>query len=112
MMKTKLFEVRDRGTLMPAMATLMQSDDLAEGWLLMRAGFGPASHGLVVLAFIEVLPDQVSYDPIDWGHNPRTRQVAHQYITEHWDELKTGAVIDIEYILGESEKAKTSEREA
>jgi hypothetical protein len=35
---------------------------------------------------------------------------AHKYIIEHWYDLKTGDVVDVEFALGESEKPKLSER--
>jgi len=35
---------------------------------------------------------------------------AHKYIKEHWDELRSGSVVDVEFILGESKEPKASER--
>lgn len=49
------------------------------------------------------------YDPYDWGD--RTWQVAHDYIARHWDELVDGAVVDVEYVLGETAEPKHPERE-
>ncbi len=37
-------------------------------------------------------------------------QVAHLYVDEHFDDLKDGDVIDVEYILNETDKPKISER--
>ena len=51
---------------------------------------------------------QSNYDPYSWGD--RTYSVAHNYIQEHWDEIKAGDVIDVEYILGETPEPKLSER--
>ncbi len=31
---------------------------------------------------------------------------AHLYINEHFDEMDNGAVVDVEYILGETDKPK------
>jgi hypothetical protein len=39
-------------------------------------------------------------DPYDWGD--RTFQIAHDYIEKHWDSLKSGDLIDVLFILGES----------
>ena len=35
---------------------------------------------------------------------------AHAYIAGHFEELESGAVIDVEFILGETAEAKKSER--
>jgi len=35
---------------------------------------------------------------------------AHEYIEKCFDELESGAVVDVEYILGETNKMKQSER--
>jgi hypothetical protein len=35
---------------------------------------------------------------------------AHQYILENFDILKGGEVVDVEYILGETQILKSSER--
>jgi hypothetical protein len=38
-------------------------------------------------------------------------KTAHAYIEEKWDELGSGVVIDVEYILGETRTYKASERQ-
>ena len=45
-----------------------------------------------------------------WDIKARTMIVAHKFIKEHFDELETGDVIDVEYILGETDTQKMSER--
>jgi hypothetical protein len=47
--------------------------------------------------------------PREWGD--RTYQIAHQYIVENWSVLESGAVVDVEHILGETDEPKVSERE-
>jgi len=47
-------------------------------------------------------------DPYDWICN--TWRVAHSYIEEHWEELKSGDVVDVEFIMGLRSEAKKSER--
>jgi hypothetical protein len=37
-------------------------------------------------------------------------QTAHEYIVSHFNELETGAVIDVQHLLGESDEPKRSER--
>lgn len=47
-------------------------------------------------------------DPYDWGQN-RSRHFAHKWLIEHFDEIESGAVVDVEFILGETKKPKLSE---
>lgn len=108
-MQTKLFELRDAGTFVPVLCTMMESDQDQEAWLLRRAGY-QAGGCLVMMTGLVNHPDKASYSPYDWGDN-RTRKIAHQYITDHWDKLASGAVIDVEFILGIRAQPKKSERE-
>ena len=109
-METKLFELRDEGTFIPIITTLMNSSDPAEAYLLRRAGysFGPTGRWFVLL------------DRLDGGHSDyrahsqhgcggRTYPAAHLYIQDHWWELASGQVIDVEYLLGERDTPKESE---
>ena len=113
-MKTKAFEIRDKGTFIPAVGILMQSDDGAEHFLLRRAGFScQREKGMprdVLLCRMEAagIIRNATYDEFSWGD--RTFFIAHKYIREHWDELQSGAVICVEYILGERATPKQSER--
>lgn len=106
-MQAKLFEIRDKGTFVPVVCVLMESDDPQEKFLLGRAGYG-RGYNLVWLAGLAGHPERATYNPFEWGD--RTRAVAHQYITDHWATLVSGAVVDVEYILGERETPKQSER--
>lgn len=108
-METKLFELRDKATFIPVMCTLMESEHDQEAWLLRRAGYGRGGN-LVVMVGLVSHPEQATYCPFDWGNN-RTRQEAHKYIAAHWFDLPTGAVIDVECILGETATPKRSERD-
>lgn len=100
-MKTKLFEIRDRGTFIPALAIQVRG---ADGYLLRRAGFGSP---LVYLVKLET--QQCAYSPYNWPGGCRTMQVAHRHIEKYFDELKSGEVVDVEFILGETGVAKLSE---
>lgn len=109
-MKTKLFEIRDRGTFMPAMATQVRGSDEKEIYLLKSSGFSNSNAGgftpLIILHFLEL--NEAHYDAYHW--EDRTRFTAHQYIQENWEKLKSGDVIDVEYILGETTEPKMSQR--
>lgn len=107
-MKALMLEVRDKGTFIPILAVDMSPNLANEGdrYLLRRAGFGSRrciqvthlNHGLS------------HYDPYHWPGGTRTMKVAHHFIDENFDSLKSGDVIDVEFILGETKNKKISER--
>lgn len=101
-MTNKLLEIRDRATFIPALAIQVSGDD---GYLMRRAGFKSPMVYLVALA-----TERACYDPYNWGN--RTMSNAHHYIAEHFDELRDGDVIDVEFILGETTAPKCSESAA
>lgn len=132
-MNLKYFELRDRHTFIPIFAFRARprshregggaANDppdfpshqryIAERYLLARAGYGPdGSSDCVVIGRLGCeLPahSECTHDP--YAHNsPRTFTVAHEYLVKHFDELESGAVIDVEFILGETKEAKVSER--
>jgi len=107
-MEVKLFELRDRGTFVPAIAIRLHAQNEAERYLLSRAGYGQSNSEqgqYVLLAGLE--GGAITYDQHSWGN--RTRQVAHDHIIKYFDELINGQVIDVEYILGEKAQPKDSE---
>ena len=107
MKEVKLFEVRDKATFMPVMGVRVSGDGDP---LLRRAGFGPDP--LVILVPLEgACGHRWQYNPYDWPGNERTIPEAHLYIQRHWDELPDGAVVDVEYILGETKMPQESEVE-
>lgn len=97
-METKLFEVRDRGTCMSVIAIKIDalgSED-RERKILRHAGYGRA-----LILFGTAKGGPFYYDPYSWG-NERTRFTAHKYVEQNWDDLSSGEVIDVPFILGES----------
>lgn len=107
-MNTKLLEIRDAGTFIPVLAVSMVSDDPIEKYLLSRVGYGIKR--LILLTMLTANLSEYSYLGWAGGGYGRTMTIAHQWITDHWDEINTGDVIDVEWILGESEQPKTPER--
>ena len=118
-MITKLFEVRDRATFLPVIATLARSEPnaaamfadtveslSAEAFLLRRAGYG--GDPLVILTRLAADGRPANCDPYEWGD--RTMRVAHEYVQANWDQLRSGDVVDVEYVLGERPAPKASER--
>ena len=103
----KCFEVRDRATLIPVMAIVPYGDTTPAGKLLRRGGFThPETY--VFLAQLSGRQFEARYDSRGWPNN-RSMTTAHQYIQQHFHTLKSGDVIDIEFILGESKVKKESE---
>ena len=119
MLETKLFEIRDSMTAIQALAVLVARPNgvlspseqwEAEDYLMARAGYGINSP-LVILTYLHCHPQLATYDPFDWQERGgRTMFIAHQWIEGHWDELLSGSVIDVRFILGETEAPAISER--
>lgn len=116
MLQAKMFELRDSMTFIPVVAVLMAGttiDERVKGrerYLLGRAGYGPDGPPLVVMFRADGKGDRAPYAPYDWGANDRSYRVAHEYIAQHWETLTSGDVVDVEYILGERNVPKRSER--
>lgn len=106
-METKLFELRDEGTCIPLLCIKPNAGEV--GWfenkVLWRYGY-KGSHTVIVLSYADPARG-ASCDLYQW--NDRTFLTAHAYVEKHWDKLKTGDVIDVSYILGETRKPKASE---
>ena len=108
--ETKLLEVRDRATFVPVIAIKPRPYNEEERYLLARAGYGRSAsdHERYVLMSRLAGHSELIYDPDAWGN--RTMIVAHAYIRDNWESISNGQVIDVEFILGESDNPKTSER--
>lgn len=107
MERAKMFEVRDAMTFIPVLAVCLEPETPAEEWLLWRCGYTPGTAGQFVL-LVWLAKGQAQSDPNAWGS--RTLGVAHKHILEKWPELEAGAVIDVEFILGERPEPKKSDR--
>lgn len=110
-MRVKFFELRDAATFIPIFAFRARPDGHitdSEAFLLRRSGFGATSE-CVIVGRLECsgIDRNCTYDPYSWGG--RTYLVAHQFIEQHFDELESGSVIDVEFILGERSSPKVSE---
>ena len=106
-MTAKTFEIRDRATFIPVLAVRLTSPRMEDGYLLGRAGF----QGVRPFVLVYRLTDNIAnWDHTVWGELERTMTVAHKHIFDHFDDLKTGQVIDVQVILGETKEPKKSER--
>lgn len=108
--ETKIFEIRDAATFIPAMAIRFvvdgnEFDQNQEDWLMRRAGY--ARHEPYVV-FGYATGESMTYDPFKQRSN--TMRSSHRHIIENWDELENGDVIDVEYLQGIKTTPKESER--
>ena len=112
-MIAKTFEVRDRSTFIPVLAIKLKPSCEKDRYLLGRAGYGTTPQDqakYVFLCRVDGGEGKGSCDPYDWqSGGARTMAVAHSHIIEHFDELESGAVVDVEYIQSERDKPKKSE---
>jgi hypothetical protein len=105
-METKLIELRDKGTCIPLLCikpddTLIPVEKLV-GW---RYGY---KHSTAIIVTNYENPSRGAHnDPFEW--NDRTYYNAHKHIEENWGSLKTGDMVDVRVILGETDKPCQSE---
>ncbi len=102
----KLLEIRDRGTFLPVFAINTEASNEGQRYLLRRCGFSPDGCSIIIARLNG--EGNSSADAYHW--NDRTMHAAHLYIDEHFDSLKDGDVVDVEFILKETDQPKTSER--
>jgi len=126
-MIAKALEIRDKGTFIAALAVDMNpglpypengsmseselSNSLsahnARTYLLRRCGYPCDGRPNVIVTRLDG-SGKASNDPYSWGG--RTWPIAHNYIIDHWETLRDGDVVDVEFILSETTEPKQSER--
>lgn len=113
-MTPKLFEVRDAGTFLVALAVKLDPSNESDRYLLGRSGFGTTPEKqseYIQVAVINGGSGHCDCDPYNWpGRYIGTMGPAHAFIIEHFDILESGDVIDSEFLRGETAKQKQSER--
>ena len=110
-MQVKILEVRDRATFIPMLCVDMNDPaNEAQRWYLRRVGYPLDGRPNIAMTHLRASGDPLWNDPYGWRSGDRTYPVAHEYIIEHWAELQDGDVVDVEWIEGERETPKTSER--
>lgn len=109
-MKTVAVEIRDRMTFIPAVAVVLRPDTEEERFLLRRCGYDVLGRPAVLL--LRLADGSGTSDPHGWGRNDRTMSTAHRYLAfdADLDRLASGEVVDVEFILGETNVRKESER--
>lgn len=113
-MKSKVLEVRDEGTHIPVAALLVMGEDPIEDYYIhYRCGYPHDLFPTVVL--VDLGSGRGMGDPAGWpsaGYATRTLPVAHQYVADNFAHLKSGDVVDVQFILGETTVKKQPERPA
>ena len=103
-MDTKFLEIRDVGTRIIVMCTLLAGETEVEKGMLATAGWHPDTTSVLLTSMSDY---ETGYDP--FKKRDRTYFTAHRHIQQNWKHLKSGDVIDVQYILGETEKIKSPE---
>jgi hypothetical protein len=106
----KLFEVRDRATHVSAVAIAISAagaESNRESAILERAGFGEVR--CILFGHLAEPNRGLPFDPAEHKGPARTMPAAHSYIIEHWDELQSGDLVDVRFILGETPAPCASE---
>jgi hypothetical protein len=108
-MEVKCLELRDHNTFLPVICIRPVPTNAEQRYLLRRDGYrGDATERCIIM--IDAQCRGVSYDPYDWQGDNRTKPVAHNFIAEHWAELRDGDVVDVSFLLEETSSPKISER--
>jgi len=109
--KIKFLEIRDEGTTIPAFAFRpIGQFNSQRKWIAQRAGFVADSLDETCVVFGNLnCGGRVEYDPYAWGDS-RTMATAHKYISENFNFIPDGSVVDVQFILGETSSPKESDR--
>ena len=114
-MEVKLFEVRDEGTFIPCVGMKLTHRTREEKFLLRRAGYaedqiapGYSDQDEPYILFGNLFgKGLLNYDAFAWPN--RTMARAHMHVITNWANLKSGDVVDVQFIHGETPAAKVSE---
>lgn len=106
MLEAKILEIRDRGTFCPCIAILFRPETVDDPVTYLMARVGSKCR---TVFFGRLYDMRLEYDPTVHGPG-RTLNVAHTYCMTNWDDVRNGDVLDVEFLLGESNKRKESER--
>ena len=101
----KVLEIRDRATYIPVVAFKTAGESDAEQSLFKSVGL-TNEH----LILVKLSDCTANYSSFRWDRQSRTMRVAHDYINAHWNNIKSGDVVDIEYILKETVSKKMPQR--
>lgn len=106
-MKHKIFEIRDSGTMILVLCVDMNPSGTLERDALKRYGFPCDGRPNILMTNLNA-DGHATNDPYGW-HGSSTFQAAHMHIIDNWKTLRTGDVVDVEFIRGVTEAPKKSE---
>jgi hypothetical protein len=100
----KLIEVRDMCTNITVFAFRTCDTTAVEDYYFNREGYGVDTVVMGRLATMEA-----NIEHYGWENN-NTLFVAHSYIEDHFDELKTGDVVDVAFLNGRRDAPVKTDR--
>ena len=101
MIESKVLEIRDAATRIDALAIRMKGCNPIQQFYFRCCGYPEDGTSIMLMV---LYTGKATNDPYEWeslGLGPRTMPVAHDWIINHFDELKDGDVVDVEFILNE-----------
>ena len=100
----KIVEIRDRATLIPAFAIRMLPRTEEELFLFTEIGYRSLKDPCILLVSMQMPSYSARYSG-DWPEGVgRTMPIAHKWIEEHFDEIQSCQVIDVEFLQGEVDR--------
>jgi hypothetical protein len=67
---------------------------------LWRCGYPRDDDPIRTIVLMRLDDQRAHSDPYDWCD--RTHKIAHLYITDHFDDLRSGQVVDVRVLLDEA----------
>jgi len=106
-METKLFELRDHGTFIPLLCIKVSrlNENPFEAKMAWRYGY--SDNGSIIVTHLAVPERGCHADPFEW--RDRTFHTAHLHVAANWDKLRSGDLIDVRILLGETTEPCASE---
>ena len=123
--ESKILEIRDSGTFIAVLAIRMLAANPAQAYYFRRCGYPEDGSSIMLMCLYD---GKATNDPYEWPSllricrelmpswfilenvGARAMGTAHDWIINHYAELSDGDVVDVQMILGEHARAKTSER--
>jgi hypothetical protein len=103
-MQVKCLEIRDEGTTISMLAIKPIPENEAQRAVLRHGGYGSPEDYVILMGAHDC---EGSYNP--HKQHSRTRCEAHMWIKEHWNELRDGDVVDVQFLRGDRPTPKSSE---
>jgi hypothetical protein len=111
-MESKIFELRAEATLKVILAIKLSSINNKEKALLAHSGFGNSNlevEKYFLCIAIDAGKDNDAATTDCYEHKYNEMVIAHKFINKHFDDLRTGDVIDVDFISGRHTFCKESD---